>query len=150
NSSIKYVKNNEGNFFYWGRRGPSVHLTYQMPKDSQAEWFYNEVTVPAGQDTIGSYFMAIGFDEGNFGYQVYSETEQSVLVSVWCPYDTNNHKEVPKDQRIKLVKKGGGVHAGKFGNEGSGGQSYLQYHWEAGNTYKFLLHGKPNGDGSTT
>src|SRR5699024_1393181 len=78
------------------------------------------------------------------------ETERRVLFSVWSPYDTNNPKEVPKDQRIKLVKKGGGVHAGKFGNEGSGGQSYLQYHWEAGNTYKFLLHGKPNGDGSTT
>jgi len=24
--NIAFVKNNEGNFFYWGRRGPSVHL----------------------------------------------------------------------------------------------------------------------------
>jgi hypothetical protein len=26
NAETSYVKNNEGNYFYWGRRGPSVHL----------------------------------------------------------------------------------------------------------------------------
>ena len=37
-----------------------------------------------------------------------------------------------------------------FGNEGSGGQSYLRYNWQAGQTYKFLLRGQPVADGYTT
>ncbi|PTS96800.1 nematoblast specific protein, partial [Flavobacterium sp. HMWF030] len=41
------------------------------------------------------------------------------------------------------------VHTGEFGNEGSGGQSYLKYNWKAGNTYKFLLHGIPQNNNST-
>ncbi len=65
-----YTKNNEGNFFHWGRRGPSVHMNYQLPKGVDAEWFYNEVTVPKGNDVPGSYFMANGFGEGYFGMQV--------------------------------------------------------------------------------
>jgi hypothetical protein len=28
NAQTTFVKNNEGEFFYWGRRGPSVHLGY--------------------------------------------------------------------------------------------------------------------------
>ena len=61
NDRIAFTKNNEGNFFYWGRRGPSVHLNYAIPGNVNAEWFYNEVTVPMGEDVMGSYFMADGF-----------------------------------------------------------------------------------------
>ena len=56
-----YVPNDNDNFFYWGRRGPSVHLNYLLPKDIHAEWFYNEVFVPSEQDVQGSYFMVDGF-----------------------------------------------------------------------------------------
>ncbi|MGV3588503.1 MAG: DUF3472 domain-containing protein [Adhaeribacter sp.] len=141
--NIAFVKNNEGNFFYWGRRGPSVHLNYTVPENITAEWFYNEITVPPGSDVIGSYFMANGFAEGYFGIQVNSPTERRILFSVWSPYETDDPTKIPEDQRIKLLGKGNGVYAGAFGNEGSGGQSYLKYNWQAGTTYKFLLHGLP-------
>ena len=49
-----------------------------------------------------------------------------------------------------MLKKGKDVTTGEFGNEGSGGQSYLRYNWIAGNTYKFLLHGMPQKDNTTT
>lgn len=150
NDLTAYTKNNEGNFFYWGRRGPSVHLNYVIPEKVNAEWFYNEVTVPVGQDVMGSYFMADGFGEGYFGMQVNSPTERHILFSVWSPFKTDNPKEIPEDQKIQLLKKGEGVHAGEFGNEGSGGQSYLNYNWKAGTTYRFLLHGLPEGNGFTT
>lgn len=94
-----YTKNNEGSFFHWGRRGPSVHLNYQLPKDIKAEWFYNEVTVSPGNDVVGSYFMADGFGEGYFGMQVNSPTERRILFSVWSPYATNNPKEIPEEQK---------------------------------------------------
>jgi len=48
-----------------------------------------------------------------------------------------------------LLKKGAGVVAKKFGDEGSGGQSYWVYPWKAGRTYKFLNKVKPDGNGNT-
>jgi len=145
-----YVKNNEGNFFHWGRRGPSVHLSYLQPENVNAEWYYNEVTVPKGEDILGSYFMANGFGEGYFGMQVNSPTERHILFSVWSPFNTDDPKSIPESHKIKMLKKGENVHTGEFGNEGAGGQSYLNYMWKAGNTYKFLLHGVPGKDSLTT
>ncbi len=147
---IAFVPNDEGNFFHWGRRGPSVHLSYQVPEKVNTEWFYNEVTVPKEQDVIGSYYMANGFAEGYFGMQVNSETERRILFSVWSPFATDDPTTIPDSKKIKLLKKGIGVQIGEFGNEGSGGQSYLRYNWVAGNVYRFLLHGVPQTDNSTT
>src|SRR3546814_7623338 len=79
-----------------------------------------------------------------------SDLERRVLFSVWSPYKTDNPDDIPEDQRIVLLRKGKEVHAGEFGNEGSGGQSYLRYPWKAGTTYRFLLHGKPDGKGNTS
>ncbi len=136
--------------FYWGRRGPSVHLNFQVPETvGDVVYYYNEITVPESNDVLGSYFMAIGFAQGYFGMQVNSPTERRFLFSVWSPYKTDNPNEIPQDQRIKMLKKGEGVQTGKFGNEGSGGQSYYKFMWKAGNTYKFLLKGVPTGDGKT-
>jgi DUF2075 family protein len=147
--NTKFVKNNEGNFFYWGRRGPSVHLGYQMPEKTEVEWFYNELTVPKGEDVIGSYYMANGFAGGYFGIQVNSATERRILFSVWSPFNTDNPKEIPASHQIKLLKKGKEVHTGEFGNEGAGGQSFLRYQWKAGNTYRFLLRAEPVADNYT-
>jgi len=48
-----------------------------------------------------------------------------------------------------MLKKGQEVYTGKFGGEGSGGQSYRKYMWKAGTTYRFLLKGEPAGENST-
>lgn len=133
--------------FYWGRRGPSVHMNYAIPENITAEWFYNEVTVPEGEDKLGSYFMSNGFGEGYFGIQVNTETERRVLFSVWSPFETDDPKAIPEEHKIKLTRKGEGVQTGEFGNEGSGGQSFLRYNWKAGNTYKFLTHIRPHENG---
>lgn len=147
---VSYVKNNEGEYFYWGGRGPSVHINYDLKKvNDDIEWFYNEVTVPKNNDIIGSYFMANGFAEGYFGMQVNSDTERRVLFSVWSPFKTDDPKAIPEEQKIILLKKGDNVHTGEFGNEGSGGQSYLKYNWKAGNTYKFLINAKPGANNYT-
>lgn len=139
-----FVKSNEGNYFYWGRRGPSVHLNYDLSQvNGDIEWFYNEITVPKKNDVIGSYFMADGFAEGYFGMQVNSPTERRILFSVWSPFNTDDPKQIPEDKKIKLLKKGVDVHTGEFGNEGSGGQSYMKYNWKAGETYKFLIQAVP-------
>ncbi len=149
NGLTAYVPNNEGNFFHWGRRGPSVHLNYPLPEGFDAGWFYNEVTVPPGQDVQGSYFMACGFAQGYFGMQVNSPTERHILFSVWSPFETDDPAAIPDSQRIRLLDKGPGVQTGAFGNEGAGGQSYLNYPWKAGRTYRFLLHAQRATDRHT-
>jgi hypothetical protein len=124
--------------YYWSRRGPSVHMGYAAP--ASTEYFYNEVTVPAGQDAIGSFYMANGFSQGYFGIQVKSPTERWILFSVW---DADN------GAKTTLVSKGPGVVDNAFGGEGTGGQSYLSYNWITGNTYRFITRARPDGAGST-
>ena len=148
NSETAFVKDNNDNYFYWGRRGPSVHLKYTMPASEITE-FYSEITVPEGNDVIGSYFMANGFAEGYFGIQVNSLTERRILFSVWSPYTTDDPASIPPELKITMLKKGNNVYTGEFGNEGAGGQSYLVYPWKAGTTYQFLLRGQPQLDNST-
>ncbi|KAF9473093.1 hypothetical protein BDN70DRAFT_900040 [Pholiota conissans] len=128
---------NDSANFYWSRRGPSVHMNYAVP--SNTEYFYNEVTVPVGQDPIGSYFMVAGFSAGYSGIQV-KEGERWILFSVW---DADN------GSKTTLVSKGAGVVDNTFGGEGTGGQAYLVFPWVAGNTYKFITRIRPDGAGST-
>lgn len=143
------IFSDDPSYYYWARRGPSCHLNYVIPTTNNVSYYYNEVTVPVGEDKIGSYFMANGFQEGYFGIQVNSSTERRVLFSVWSPYSTDDPSSIPDDYKIKLNCKGENVIIGEFGNEGAGGQSYLQYNWQAGITYKFLLKGENNGAGKT-
>lgn len=145
-NSIKYIKDD----IYFGRRGPSTHLIYNIPEEvGDVEWFYNEIEIEKGQDVIGSYFMANGFSEGYFGIQVNSPTERRILFSIWSPYKTDDPSKIPEEYRITLLKKGAEVTSGKFGNEGSGGQSYKKHYWKTDTRYRFLVNVKPTGEGST-
>jgi hypothetical protein len=143
------IYSNDPSYYYWARRGPSCHLNYTIPTTDNISYYYNEVTVPIGEDKIGSYFMANGFSAGYFGMQVNSATERRILFSVWSPFDTDDPNNIPPDHKIILNRSGSGVTVGEFGNEGSGGQSYYKYSWTAGQTYKFLLKGEPDGTGKT-
>ncbi|MCC5907313.1 MAG: DUF3472 domain-containing protein [Balneolaceae bacterium] len=147
--NASYVKDNENGRYYWGRRGPSVHLSYETPEETDLKWFYSEVTVPENEDPPGSFYMANGFGEGYFGIQVNSETERRVLFSVWSPYQTDNPEEIPEEKRIQLLDSGEDVNVGEFGNEGSGGQSFLRYDWSAETTYRFLNSVEPDGSGNS-
>ena len=128
------------------RGAPSTHLWYEYPKDSTIAWFYNEVTIPVGVNSVNAYYMTNGFSGGYSGIQLNSETERRFIFSVWSNYNTNDPKEIPKDYAITLVKKGKNVYADDFGNEGSGGHSHLVFPWKNGATYKILIGAKPAGD----
>ncbi len=144
-SKITYI---DKDWFYWGRRGPSVHLKFDEPVNKNIVWFYNEITIPEGSDPVGSYFMANGFSSGYFGIQVNSETERRVLFSVWSAYDTQNPNQIPEKYKVKPLGHGEDVRVGEFGNEGSGAQSYMLFNWKAGTTYRFLLKGESLEDNS--
>ena len=134
---------------HFGRRGPSVHLGYVLPKED-VEWFYNEIIVPEEGDIPSSYYMACGFGQGYFGMQNNSPHPRRILFSVWSPFETDNPAEIPDSLRVTLIKKGENTTVNDFGNEGSGGQSYLHYEWKPGERCRFLMGVRPDGKGNTT
>ncbi|MEJ5171340.1 MAG: DUF3472 domain-containing protein [Fimbriimonadales bacterium] len=127
------------------RNAASVHISYPVPEGVRAEWFYNEVE--AVTDPLHTFYMACGFRRGYLGMQVNSPTERRVIFSVWDSGDEAvDRSRVPEENRVRLLRKGDGVYAGDFGNEGTGGHSHAKVPWVAGRRYAFLLHARPIGD----
>ena len=131
------------------RGANSVNLWYIEPTTANIEWFYNEITVPAGYDPIHTYYATNGSAQSYAGIQVNSATERRILFSVWSPYDTQNPNQIPADYKVKFISSGPGVKRNQFGNEGSGSQSLLVYNWKTASTYKILTGIKPLSNGST-
>ena len=123
----------------------SVHLWYAGP---EAVAFYNEVTVE--KSAPGTYFMACGFGGGYFGIQELGNGKKVVLFSVWEPNPGNNPNAVEEDRRVKLISKGEGVRAGRFGGEGTGGQSFFDCDWKVGEKYRLLVMAEAEPDGKRT
>ncbi|WP_439623746.1 DUF3472 domain-containing protein [Gemmata sp.] len=118
----------------------SVHLGYPAPEGTA---FYNEVTVETSAP--GTYFCAIGWNKGYFGIQEQGGGKKVVIFSVWDS-GQNDPKKVDEEKRVKLLHKDEKVRIGRFGGEGTGGQSFLDFDWKDGATYSFLVTSKINGD----
>ena len=145
---LSYTPEDKVEDSYWSRRGPSVHLFYDFP-EGDAEWFYNEATVPEEGNVPATYYMLTGFGEGYMGIQTHTDGPNTVIFSVWSPYQTDNPGSIPEDMRVKTLRKGTGVTAQDFGGEGSCGQSFMTYPWKPGKTYGTLVHVHPDGKGNT-
>jgi hypothetical protein len=122
----------------------SVHLGYPAP-DGTA--FYNEVVVEKSAE--GTYFCACGFNRGYFGIQELASGKKLVIFSVWDPASGDDPRTVPPEKRVKLLHQGDGVRVGRFGGEGTGGQSFFDYDWKAGERYRFLVTSEPDGKDRT-
>jgi hypothetical protein len=122
----------------------SVHLGYPAPAGTA---FYNELTVEASAD--GTYFMACGWGKGYFGIQELASGKKVVLFSVWDPAAGQDPAKVPDEKRVKMLERDDKVRAGRFGNEGTGGQAFFDFDWKVGETYRFLITARPDGDGRT-
>jgi hypothetical protein len=116
-----------------------VTLWYPLPDSARdgAVEFYNEETVR--QEVPGSYFCAAGFSGAYFGIQNRMD-KKVVIFSVW---DTGKKVDQPDkaapENQVKVISLGQGVHYTRFGNEGTGAHSDMDYNWEVGKTYQFFL-----------
>jgi hypothetical protein len=119
----------------------SVHLNFPGPEGVA---YYNEVTVEKSAE--GTYFCVCGFNQGYFGIQEQNRGKKVVIFSVWDPGQQDDPNSVDPEKRVKLVSKDEKVRVGRFGNEGTGGQSFLDLDWKPGETYKFLIRAKVEGD----
>lgn len=131
---------------YAGNEQPSraarmIHLHYEAP---EAELFYNEVRIEASYP--GSYFAVCGFRHGYFGLQELFDRRKVAIFSVWEPDHGQDPTQVPLAVRTEPVAPGAGVDVRRFGNEGTGGQSFLNFDWQPGQTYRFLVEARHDGD----
>lgn len=125
-----------------GEPGPraarSVHLAYLNPSDSAGyQAFYNECTIE--QTVDGSYFQACGFAGGYFGVQDHGPRGRVAIFSAWDPPRGDDPDEVKLEDRVEILVVGEGVRAQRFGGEGTGAQSFLDYDWKVGQTLRFVV-----------
>ena len=123
------------------RAARSVHLHFPSP---EADAFYNELTVE--QSVPGSYFMACGFRHGYFGIQELSRGRKVVLFSVWDPTKGDDAAKVPPEERVEVLHQDPGVEVKRFGGEGTGGQCFFRHDWKTGQTCRFLVRAKVEGE----
>ena len=116
----------------------SVHLGYAT---SEVMAFYNEVAID--DSAAGTYFAVCGWNKGYFGIQELGNGKKLLIFSVWDSKQ-NDARAVAEEQRAKLVYKDEKVRVGRFGGEGTGGQSFFDYEWKTGQTYQFLVTARPD------
>jgi hypothetical protein len=118
----------------------SVHLGYPMQAGTV---FYNEVSIE--QSAPGTYFMVCGWDKGYFGMQELANGKKLLIFSVWDS-NQNNPQAVPAEKRTKMLFKDDETRIGRFGGEGSGGQSFYNYDWKLNTNYRFMVTSRVDGD----
>jgi hypothetical protein len=118
----------------------SVHLGYPAPT---GEVFYNEITIE--RSAKGTYFAVCGWDKGYFGLQELGNGKKLAIFSVWDSNE-NDPTKTPEEQRVKLLHQDEKTRIGRFGGEGSGGQSFYDLDWQLGETWRFAVTAKPTGN----
>lgn len=121
----------------------SVHLGYPG-RDVTA--FYNQVTPRSSAP--GTFLMVCGWDAGYFGLQELADGKKLVIFSVWDNAEGDNPEAVESEQRVKLLHQHPDVRVGRFGGEGTGGQSFYDFDWQLDKTYHFLVTATPNASRS--
>jgi len=118
----------------------SVHLSYPG-RDATA--FYNEIAID--RSAPGTYFCACGWDKGYFGLQELANGKKLVIFSVWDSAQ-NDPKAIAVEKRVGLLHKHEKVRIGRFGGEGTGGQSFFDYDWKVGRTYRLMVRCRVDGE----
>ena len=99
--------------------------------------------------TRGSYFAVCGFSKGYFGIQELGSGKKVAIFSVWEPGKQNNPNATPEQRRVKAIASGDGVRVKRFGGEGTGGQSFYDYDWKVGESVRFAVFAKSDGQDRT-
>ena len=127
------------------RAARSVHLGYPAP---EGLLFYNEMVVE--ESVNASYFMACGWNTGYFGIQqLGGPDDKIVLFSVWDPIKGDNPNAVRTEERVEVLYQGEGVRIQRFGGEGTGAQCKWQYNWRVGETNRFVIGARIEGQKTT-
>lgn len=148
-TNLYYNRDNVDGWFSDGRKGPNGMFWIEDSEPRDITYFYSEMTVPTGFDPFGTFFCPCSWSEGYFGIQHNADKQRVVLFSVWSGWNTDDPSQIPSDWTVRLQRLGPGVQFEDFGNEGSGGSSFLLFNWTTNTVYKFLLRAEPQKTNAT-
>lgn len=119
----------------------SVHLQYA---GDEGIVFYNEIMIE--ESAPGTYFCVCGFNHGYFGLQELADGKRLLIFSVWDPGPQNDPNSVATKHRVQLIDRDELVRVGRFGGEGTGGQSFFDFDWQPNVRYRLLVIVQPTGN----
>ena len=141
---------------------PSVHLTTwgstdpNAPKGDAYDWCFMEIMLPEESDIIGTYAMALGVLNGYMGIQMNGYTadgspRHDVLFSMWDDGSTDEDPNLPEYMRAGAVDWDPLTTTNRFGNEGTGVQTYRKGpYWTPGKYVQFITNCRPETTSYTT
>ena len=141
---------------------PSVHLNSwgstdpNAPKGDAYDWCFMEIMLPQESDIIGTYAMALGVLNGYMGIQMNGYTadgspRHDVLFSMWDDGSTDEDPNLPEYLRAGAVDWDPLTTTNRFGNEGTGVQTYRKGpYWTPGKYVQFITNCRPETTSYTT
>ena len=141
---------------------PSVHLKSwgstdpNAPKGDAYDWCFMEIMLPQESDIIGTYAMALGVLNGYMGIQMNGYTadgspRHDVLFSMWDDGSTDEDPNLPEYLRAGAVDWDPLTTTNRFGNEGTGVQTYRKGpYWTPGKYVQFITNCRPETTSYTT
>ena len=123
------------------RAARSVHWGWPAP---DAELFTTSMIVD--ESVPGSYFMACGWNTGYFGIQELANKRKVIIFSVWDPSKGDDPNAVTPEQRVECLFNDPEMRIRRFGGEGTGGQCMGDFEWKLGETNRFLVRAKIEGE----
>lgn len=141
---------------------PSVHLTTwgstdpNAPKGDAYDWCFMEIMLPQESDIIGTYAMALGVLNGYMGIQINGyandgSPRHDVLFSMWDDGSTDEAPNLPEYMRAGAVDWDPLTTTNRFGNEGTGVQTYRKGpYWTPGKYVQFITNCRPETTSYTT
>lgn len=141
---------------------PSVHLNSWGSTDPNApsgdayDWCFMEIMLPKESDIIGTYAMALGVLNGYMGIQMNGyandgSPRHDVLFSMWDDGSTDEDPNLPEYMRAGAVDWDPLTTTNRFGNEGTGVQTYRKGpYWTPGKYVQFITNCRPETTSYTT
>ena len=141
---------------------PSVHLYSwgstdpNAPKGDAYDWCFMEIMLPQESDIIGTYAMALGVLNGYMGiqtngYAADGSPRHDVLFSMWDDGSTDEDPNLPEYLRAGAVDWDPLTITNRFGNEGTGVQTYRKGpYWTPGKYVQFITNCRPETTSYTT
>ena len=141
---------------------PSVHLNSwgstdpNAPKGDAYDWCFMEIMLPQESDIIGTFAMALGVLNGYMGIQMNGyaadgSPRHDVLFSMWDDGSTDEDPNLPEYLRAGAVDWDPLTTTNRFGNEGTGVQTYRKGpYWTPGKYVQFITNCRPETTSYTT
>lgn len=135
-----YLSSPSVHLYSWGSTDPTA------PKGDAYDWCFMEIMLPEESDIIGTYAMALGVLNGYMGIQMNGyandgSPRHDVLFSMWDDGSTDEDPNLPEYLRAGAVDWDPLTITNRFGNEGTGVQTYRKgTYWTPGTYVQFITN----------